>query len=134
LASGPVSPGPAGPRRILLVDDEATVRFSLGRFLRLRGYEVDATSQEADALALLMAYRYDVVITDLRLSGSDGIEGLRIIERVRTLAPSARVILLTAYGTPQLLDEARASGVTTILSKPVALQDLEAAISASPGV
>ena len=121
--------GPEAAKRILLVDDERTVVFSLGRFLRLHGFEVDAAQRQAEAERLLDTHRYDVVLTDLRLTGTGGTEGLTIIEHARRVHPNALIVLLTAYGTEEVLDAARDLGVDTILSKPVLLDHLLEVVS-----
>lgn len=118
-------------RRVLLVDDEPTARFSLGRYLNLLGLEVDAVATQQEADERIDSRSYHVVITDLRLSGSDGTEGLDIIAHVRNRQPDAIVILLTAYGTPEVLRSARALGVTAILSKPASLKAVFEAVSAA---
>jgi DNA-binding NtrC family response regulator len=118
-------------RKVLLVDDEHTARFSLGRYLTLLGFQVDAVASQGEADGLIDRRSYDVVITDLRLSGSDGTEGLDIIAHVRRCQPAATVILLTAYGTPDVLRAARDLGVTSILSKPVSLEAVLEAVSAT---
>jgi len=113
------------------VDDEPTARFSLGRYLNLLGLEVDAVATQQEADERIDSRSYHVVITDLRLSGSDGTEGLDIIAHVRNRQPDAIVILLTAYGTPEVLRSARALGVTAILSKPASLKAVFEAVSAA---
>jgi DNA-binding NtrC family response regulator len=113
------------------VDDEPTARFSLGRSLTLLGLEVDAVATQQEADDLIDRRSYHVVITDLRLSGSDGTEGLDIIAHARDRQPDATVILLTAFGTPEVLRSARALGVSSILSKPVSLEAVFEAVSAA---
>jgi DNA-binding NtrC family response regulator len=111
-------------RRVLIIDNEKTILFSVGRYLRLQGFEVDCSRHWTEAQALLGERRYDVVITDLRLSGSDSAEGIEIISYVRKHAPAAKSVLLTAYGTPEVLDEAYSRGVAAILAKPVSLDEV----------
>jgi CheY-like chemotaxis protein len=118
-------------RRVLLVDDEPTTRFSLGRYLTLQGLDVDAVATQQEADDRIDRQGFHVVITDLRLSGSDGTEGLDIIAHARSRQPEANVILLTAYGTPEVLRAARALGVTAILSKPASLEAVLEAVNAS---
>jgi CheY-like chemotaxis protein len=111
------------------VDDERSVRFALGRYLRARGFTVDAVEHQEEADRLLEGERYDAVVTDLRLSGSDGSEGLDIISHARRQNPRATIVLLTAYGTPELRQRARALGADAVLSKPVALDRVHDAIA-----
>jgi len=111
-------------QRILIVDDEQPILFALREYFTTFHYEVDCARELQEALALLSRGRYDVVIADLRLTGSRGAEGLEIIGHVRQHAPGTRVILLTAYGSAEMEAEARLRGVDAFLHKPKPLPEI----------
>lgn len=110
--------------RILIVDDEQTVRFAMQDYFETLGYEVDCAADLATAKALLHETTYPLVITDLRLGGSDNQEGLKIIMCAHRRNPDTRIVLLTAYGSPALTAEARRLGADTVLNKPMSLPKL----------
>ncbi len=112
---------------LLIVDDSEPIRFGLTEYFKARGFEVDAASALDEALALLVARHYDIVITDLRLSELRQVEGLDIIAEVRQRCPATRVVLLTAYGSPSVEAAAKHLGVSLFLQKPIRLAELEQA-------
>ena len=111
-------------RRLLIVDDEDTILFAMREYFSLHGFVVDCARQGRTALALLEKNRYAVVIADLCLRGSQDTEGLVVADEVRERWPSTFVILLTAYGSPQIEVEALARGVDAVLHKPHPLSDI----------
>lgn len=114
--------------RILIIDDEQAILMALHTYLAGRGYVVDEAQDLETAESLVVANEYDAVLTDLRLTGRAGTEGLEIIRFVRENLPRARTILLTAYGSPAVEAEATALGVDLYVQKPIALSKLEALI------
>jgi two-component system response regulator FlrC len=82
--------------RILVVDDEEGMRSFLGEALESDGHAVTAASDTAAALAILSRQAHDVVITDLRMPGGDGME---VVRHLHAQAPETEVIVLTAHGT-----------------------------------
>lgn len=108
------------PLRLLIVDDEEPIRFALREYFSARGYAVDSAQEIEEAEAMINATSYDVVIADLRLTGIHGAEGLELVEYVRQRCP-AKVILLTAYGTPEIERAAYARGAAGFLHKPTPL-------------
>src|SRR5260370_37592344 len=89
------------PERILIVDDEALIVGAMRRYFQGLGYTVDSAYELEEALALLGNYQYDLVIADLRLTGIGGVEGLQIVADVHQKFARTRVILLSAFGTPE---------------------------------
>jgi DNA-binding response OmpR family regulator len=115
--------------RILIVDDEKVVLFAMSDYFTLQGYQVDCAQDLAEAEQLLRANQYSVVIVDLRLTGSQGTEGLGLIGYVRERYPSTRTILLTAYGSLEVEMEAHRLGIDALLSKPKHLAEVAATVS-----
>ena len=115
--------------RLLIVDDEHSIRFSLKKFFELRTFLVDVAATADEARALLGRERYDVVILDIRLESASGdVTGLELIEVVRAHSPGARVVILSGYLSPETLERAKGLRADLILSKPQPLAQLERAI------
>lgn len=110
--------------KLLIVDDEEAILFAMGEYFSMRGFEVDRAQQKDEALALVSRHRYAAVIADLRLAGSENVEGLEIVDAVRECWPSTVIILLTAYGSPRIEAAAHARGVDVLLHKPHPLPDI----------
>jgi DNA-binding NtrC family response regulator len=100
---------------ILVVDDEASMRLTLGMLLRGEGWHVREAAGVAPALALLDEEPFDVVITDLRMEGEGGIDVLKTAKRVN---PQTEVLLLTAFGSVGSAVEAMRLGAFDYLAKP----------------
>lgn len=103
--------------RVLVVDDEALIRWSLGEQLTHAGYDVAEAATGAEALAALHGETapFDLVLLDLKLPDTDG---LRLLRHIRETRPRCRVIMMSAFATPQDVDEARQGGVAEIIAKP----------------
>ena len=112
------------PLRVLVVDDEALLRWAIGETLRMHGYEVDEAADADSAVhALCDAPNLpDIVLLDLRLPDC---ADLTLLEQVRLLAPAATVVLMTAYGTPDVRARARSLGAAFVLDKPFDVDSLE---------
>jgi DNA-binding NtrC family response regulator len=106
--------------KILLVDDDDGIRAALGRYLRVRGYEVGeaSTLQEAEAAA---AAGVDLALVDQRLPDGTGLE---LLPRLRAALPQLPVIMLTAHGTIDMAVQAIKDGADQFLTKPVDLDAL----------
>ena len=115
------------PRRpvILIVDDDKNTREGLQRALRSK-YEVRLAESAARALDLLSDGAVDVMLTDMRMPGMDGLELLR---RAQALHPEVVCILLTAYGSVETAVEAMKQGAYDFLTKPVNLDHLDMLIA-----
>ena len=83
--------------RILIIDDEETLRESLGRLLTREGYDVTTTGTGEDALELTVSAIYDLIISDIFLPGIDGLEVLR---KVRERQPDQLIVLMSAFVEP----------------------------------
>ena len=106
---------PDGPFRVLVVEDESLMRWSVAQALTGRGHTVVEAADGAAAMRLLEETPADVVLLDYRHPDSDDFALLRDIRR---LAPATPVVLMTAFGTPELSDRARALGASDVLQKP----------------
>lgn len=113
-------------RRILVIDDEDLIRWSLRQGLQDEGYSVTTLATALGALQ--QADRADLVLLDWRLPGSDG---LAVAKELRRARPSRPVILMTAYGTPELTEQAAAIGVLRVLLKPFDLEDVVSVVRAA---
>lgn len=110
--------------RLLIVDDEESICFSMSEYFSLHGYKVDTAREIEEAEKLLGATEYKVVIQDLRLSLKRDADGLAMIRLVKEQNPDARIIVLTAYGSAEMEDEARRCGADAFLRKPKPLSQV----------
>jgi DNA-binding response OmpR family regulator len=110
--------------RILIVDDEEMIVMAMRKYFQGLGYAVDAAHELEEAQALLANYAYDLVIADLRLTGIGGVEGLQIVADVHQRCPHTRVILLSAFGTPEIERESFNRGADVFLQKPKAMMEI----------
>src|SRR5215203_2095192 len=90
--------------RLLVVDDEEAICFSMSEYFSLQGYKVDTASELEEAEKLLGATNYRVVIQDLRLTMTNYHDGLDMIKLIKQHNPQARIVVLTAYGSPEVED------------------------------
>jgi two-component system response regulator FlrC len=109
-----------GKASILVVDDEPAMRLLVTSVLKDEGHLVTAAASGEEALQLVAAHHYRVVITDLRMSG---MSGLQVLETIRHDDPDTAVILLTAFGTVEGAVEAMRKGAAHYLLKPLANPD-----------
>ncbi len=112
-------------RRILVVDDEESIRLALGKFLRSRGYDVTTVEEGAAALDALQADRFDAMLCDIRMPGMTGLD---VVARALELRPELAVLMLTAVTDAPTATEALARGAMDYLMKPVELADLARAL------
>ena len=110
--------------RLLIVDDEESICFSMSEYFSLHGYKVDTAREVEEAEKLLEATEYKVVIQDLRLSLKRDADGLDMIRLIKEQNPQARIIVLTAYGSAEMEDEARRCGADAFLRKPKPLSQV----------
>jgi DNA-binding NtrC family response regulator len=111
-------------RTMLVIDDDDSITFALESYFASDGWQVDTAKRLDSALERLSNASYTLVLTDLRLSGCEGIEGLEIARHAVQLQPATHVILLTAFGVAEIEDEARRIGIDAVLHKPLPLADI----------
>ncbi len=104
------------PSRILIVDDEFSVRDSLTHWFEADGYQVGAAGDAKEALRKLEAGPWDLALVDVKMPGMDGIA---LQERLRELAPEMLVIIITAYGSVESAVRALKQGAYDYITKPV---------------
>jgi DNA-binding NtrC family response regulator len=108
---------------VLVVDDERLIRWSLAETLIQRGHIVTEAGDAKETLRVVTraADRPDVVLLDYRLPDSND---LRLMAAIKRQVPEIQVILMTAYGTPEITTGALALGAYRVVSKPFEVQDL----------
>lgn len=112
--------------KILLVDDDEWIRDSLSLFFEAEGCELLAFETAEEGLEAVEHKAYDIVISDYKLPGMDGLEFLR---RVKEKQPNAFEILITAYANCAILKEAKMLGVQDIIPKPFSSEDVETSLT-----
>jgi DNA-binding NtrC family response regulator len=124
-------PGPAEKSpvlRVLVVDDEGLIRWSLAQTLSDCGHEI---VEAVDAVSALAAVRraerpFDVILLDLRLPDCSD---LALLSALRRLAPSTQVVLMTAYGTPEIVQGAIELGAFRVVGKPLEMSDVSSLVA-----
>jgi len=111
--------------RVLAVDDDETARRNLVLALAREGCEVVTAASSREALELLEAREFDVLLTDLRLGQSDGME---LLERTRSRWPDTRVVIITGYASIPSAVEAVKKGAFQYLAKPFAIEELRSIV------
>jgi len=112
--------------RILIIDDEAILRDAAAEALRRAGHAVDAFDAGRPALDAFAQSGYDLVLSDLRMPGMDGIA---VLEEAKKLSPDVPVILVTAFGTVETAVGAMKKGAYDFIIKPYRLEELEALVA-----
>ena len=113
------------PIRVLVVDDEDTIRLVLAKYLRTRGFDV-ATAESGDAaLEVLASARFDLMLCDVRMPGLSGIE---IVPTALETDPDLGIVMLSAVNDAPTATEAMSQGVLDYLTKPIELQHLYDAV------
>lgn len=109
--------------RLMIVDDEEPIVFSMHDYFTEHGWAVDCARELGEAEALASANEYDVVITDLHLTGLHGNEGLDLVTYLRARG-TAKVIVFTAYATCELERVALERGAHSFLQKTTPISEI----------
>jgi DNA-binding response OmpR family regulator len=112
--------------QVLVVDDEGAIRYSVSKTLQRVGYQVSEASSGEEALDMMKAQPYDVVLTDIKMPGLTGVELLR---QIKETAPDSIVILMTGYASLGTAVEALRLGAHDYLIKPSSSQDIKTSVS-----
>ena len=134
-ATAPVAPAAPQPldgagQRVLVVDDEESIRELLTKTLALAEYDVDTAPDGTSALDRMRAYSYDLLIADLKMPGMDGLTLIRQAKRIKADLP---VIIITGFSTESSAIEAVNLGVAGYLTKPFRVPQVLAAASKALG-
>ena len=111
--------------RILVIDDNDTMREGMAFTIKKMGHDVSICSNGMEGCAAFAKKRFDLVITDLKMRPIDGIE---VVRRIRVLDPEAAVIVITAYGTVETAVEAMKLGAIDFIPKPFSTDVLRAKV------
>jgi DNA-binding NtrC family response regulator len=116
--------------RVLIVDDEALIRWTVTEMLNDRGYLVSEAADAGGALRAIQAMvdaddRFDIILLDYRLPDS---ADLGLLEKVKRLTPQTQVIMVTAHGAPELAERATALGAYAVAGKPFEVEGLSALV------
>jgi DNA-binding NtrC family response regulator len=106
---------------ILILDDEAIVLKRLRPSLEKAGYEIEVFSQSADASNRIMERNFDIVITDLKM---EGLDGMQFLTQVKERSPRTEVIVITGFATMETAKESFQKGVFDFLAKPFKLGEI----------
>jgi CheY-like chemotaxis protein len=109
-------------RKVLVVDDDAVVGKSFNRVLSKKGYVVTTAHNAHEALKQVREQSFDVVFTDIKMPGMDGVE---LAEQLKARQPWIPVVIITGYGSTENETRAKAAGVTDFMRKPLSPEMIE---------
>jgi signal transduction histidine kinase len=110
------------PARLLVVDDEESLRITTAAILEQEGYVVDTAASGDEAIALMTADDYDLVLTDLHMEGGDG---LTVLNRIRRHAPLTISVVLTGFASVESAIAALQEGAYDYLVKPCDIESMK---------
>lgn len=111
--------------KVLIVDDQFGIRILLNEVMVREGYETYQAANGVQAIDIVQNYAPDLILLDMKIPGMDGIE---ILKRVKNIAPHIYVIIMTAYGELDMIQEAKNLGAITHFSKPFDIDDIRKAV------
>jgi len=111
---------------ILLIDDDEWIRDSLRLFFESEGCRLTALETAEEGLESLKSHNYDIIVTDYRLPGMDGME---FLEKIQDTQPHAMKILITAYRSEQVISEAARIGIHDFIDKPFTTKTIEGSLA-----
>jgi DNA-binding NtrC family response regulator len=109
----------------MVIDDEPIVGNRLKRMLEKEGYAVEKYTEGSTALEALKKQHFDIIITDLKM---EGIDGMNILETAKEINPHIKTIIITGFGTKKTAKEALNHGAYSFISKPFKIQELKQVI------
>ncbi|MEP6600390.1 MAG: sigma-54 dependent transcriptional regulator [Nitrospirota bacterium] len=112
-------------RSILVVDDEEAIRSSLSRMLQQENYHVEVAANPRDALDLLQASQYGLVLTDVKMSGGSGLD---LVQTIKQVSPKSLSIVMTGYGTIEMAVHAMRVGAFDFITKPYEIERVLVAV------
>ena len=114
-----------GSQKILVVDDDDTIRDIVSKMLCRLGFEVSSADNAKSGLALLLNNKFDLVITDFSMSGMDGIH---LAYYIKEESPSTQVVLMTGHEKEVILSRIRDTAVDQALFKPFTLAEMDVTV------
>ena len=117
--------------RVLVVEDELLIRWSIAETLTKAGCDVTEVGDAAGALRAAAAADFDAVVLDYRLPDSND---LALLAALRDRLPRSTVVMMSAYGTPEIIQRAEALGVHRFLDKPFEMEALKNLLAIRTGV
>ena len=107
--------------KLLIVDDQFGIRILLNEIFQKEGYKTFQAANGKQALEIVQKHSPDLVLLDMKIPGMDGIE---ILKRMKEIDPEIRVIIMTAYGELDMIQEAEKLGALTHFAKPFDIDDI----------
>jgi two-component system response regulator (stage 0 sporulation protein F) len=111
--------------KILIVDDQYGIRILLNEVFQREGYTTYQAANGMQALEIVRKHRPDLVLLDMKIPGMDGIE---ILKRLKEIDSDIKVIIMTAYGELDMIQETKELGAIMHFAKPFDIDDLRAAV------
>lgn len=111
--------------KILIVDDQFGIRILLNEVFNKEGYQTFQAANGVQALEILTNHSPDLVLLDMKIPGMDGNE---ILKRMKQIDPDIKVIIMTAYGELDMIQQAKDLGAITHFAKPFDIDDIRSAV------
>ena len=121
MSASSESDGSAKKTQILILDDEPIVCKRLKPAFQKAGYEVETFIDSGSALVRIEQKRFDIVITDLKM---EGVDGIRFLTRTKEIWPDTQVVVITGFATPDTAKESFRKGAYDFIAKPFKLSDI----------
>ncbi|MDF2946723.1 MAG: two-component response regulator [Bacillales bacterium] len=112
--------------KILIVDDQFGIRILLTEIFKKEGYKTFHAANGLQAIDIVQSESPDLILLDMKIPGMDGIE---ILRRVRQIDTKVKVIIMTAYGELDMIQEAKNLGALTYFSKPFDIDEIRTAVN-----
>jgi len=116
----------ANKLRVMVLDDEPIVCKRLKPALEKYGYEVDTFTQSSEAMEQIKQVKYDIIITDLKMKGVDG---MQLLDEAKRQSPQTEVIVITGFATMETAKESFHKGVFDFIAKPFKLSEIQEVVS-----
>lgn len=113
-------------KKILVIDDEKPTLTMFQLFLNAYGYKVFLAESGAEGLQIFEEENPDIVFTDVKMPGMDG---LTVLKKIKNTTPTTEVVVITGHGDQALAKEALANQATFFINKPIKKEDLDAALA-----
>jgi DNA-binding NtrC family response regulator len=114
-----------GSQKILVVDDDDTIRDIVSKMLCRLGFEASSADSAESGLALFFKNKFDLVITDFSMSGMDGIH---LADNIKEKSPSTQVVLMTGHDKEVILSKIKGTAVDQALFKPFTLAEMDVTV------